>query len=833
MPDVVDTGQEVHKNIALAWWNAGISVVPIQPNGTKRPTRDWSILQRARLTKSEVDYYWREGQDCGVALICGAVSGHLEMTELEAAASTSAALRKIEDECDQRGIRDLWDSLLFEGYAESTPSGGLHFLYRVSDHNIPGNTKLAQVPDPDNNNILKTLAETRGEGGYVIVAPSSGKCHPTGDDWSTVAGNQGIVPEISWSERVALHAAITAALDETPAPEPIVQRPSTDLVVHTDDAVDERPGDEFNRRASWEDDWFTGQGWTISHRMGTETFWVRPGKDRRDGHSASTGYRGDKDNLYVWSTSAGLPVEVPLSKFFVYATYHFHGDLSLAAKVLHARGMGGTGTKVKALQPWDPDIPSESEVSLPAHAGIDFSDVGSGRRMKDRYGDQFRYNTREKVWYRWTGVAWVKDEHKYIDRAAVHCAEAMVSQALVDLAEAENNLDPDVLKAARRRHSHAVGLLNIGKLDAAIKAFASEPGISITSDQFNTNPDLLNLPNGVLDLSSNTFHAEHNSSDLMTLTMGTEYDKDAQCPQFERFMEDAFSDPELRSYVQRALGYSLTGRPDERVMFLLHGPSGTGKSVLTNVMNRVFGDYAVTAPASTFRVKKNTDTLDLHRLRGARFVTTSEMPEGQQLDEDLMKRLTGGDKVTSRGHYEAFSEWRPNCVVWIATNFLPRVNSDDNAIWNRAKTINMTTEFVKNGQQILGYDRVLAHESSGILNWLIQGLVDYQLYGLAEPECVRADVEAYRTDVDSVASFIRDKMEDGILVLDGDGQIKSSTLRELFKNYCSESSQPILGPRRYQNRLKALGFESVKVGGQAHWRGLRQDMAYGALGTLL
>lgn len=835
MPDVVVEGQAIHTNIALPWWNAGVSVVPIQANGTKRPTRDWSILQRTRLTRSEVEHYWRDGQDVGVAVICGAISGNLEMTELESAATTAEALKKIEYQCELRGVLDLWESLLFQGYAELTPSGGFHFLYRIPDHEIPGNTKLAQQPDPTNNGILKTLAETRGEGGYVIVAPSGGKCHPTGDDWSTVAGQQGVIPEITWPQRMALHAAITAALDEAPPPPPVPTpaAPSTTLAQRQAEGLALRPGDDFNLKRDWDEPWFTDQGWRISHRQGSETFWVRPGKDPKDGHSATTGYRDGNDCLYVWSTSAGLPTETPLSKFMVYGLLNHGGDLSAAAKALRQQGYGApTTSTVTALVPWDPDIDDNEEVSLPAHTGLDLSDVGNGRRVKQQFGDQFRFNTRDSCWYQWNGVIWEKDETKAIDRAAVACAEMIVSQAEQGLAAAQAVGDPDSIKAAARQWAQAKALMNRGKIDAAIQMFATEPGIAITSDYFNRDQHLLNLPNGVLNLEDNVFSPEHDPKTLITKSMGASYDKDAQCPMFERFMQDAFPDEELRLYVQRALGYSMLGTADERVMFMLHGPSGTGKSVLTSVMAEVFGSYAVTAPASTFRVKKATETFDLHRLRGARFVSTSEMPEGQQLDEDLVKRFTGGDMVTSRGLYENYSEWRPNCVVWIATNFLPRVNSDDNAFWQRAKTIRMDTAFIDRSDHQTGYARLLAKEADGILNWLIEGLEQYRMYGLAEPESVRQDIEAYRVDVDVVACFVRDRMEDGVLIPQGDARIKSSVLRGMFEAYCTENHQPPLGLRRYQNRLKAMGFEAMKVGGTAYWQGLSQDLELGVLGLL-
>ncbi len=825
MADVVATAQDnpnIPANIARAWYDGGISVVPIQANGTKRPTRDWSSLQHTRMTPEEVDWYWREGEPVGVATICGAVSGNLEMTELEVDASREIHLLQIADACDQRGIRDVWDSLLFEGYAEVTPSGGIHLIYRIDDHEVPGNTKLAST------RTGKTLAETRGEGGYVIVAPTNGLCHPSGDSWATMAGKQGTVPTITWSQRNAIHAAITEVLDESPPPPP--QAPRREVAIRTDD--DLRPGDDWESKHDWDEPWFTGQGWRISHRSNNETFWVRPGKDRRDGHSATTGYSTDgKDRLYVWSTSAGLPTEVPLNKFWVYAFYHHNCDMNAAAKALRRQGYGGTETLTPPLRPFDELTSSlgQVEVALPPRGGLEYTDTGSGRRMKETFGDRFRYNTREKQWYEWTGSVWVKDEHQAIHRAAEFCAEQTLDSARLILQEA---ITEDDIKRAEKNVRSATAGLNLPRIQAAIHCFGAQPGISLTTDAFNNDPSLLNLPNGTLDLESMEL-LPHDPENLLTLTMGAELDKDAECPLFEQFMVDAFPDISVREYVQRALGYSMLGNPKERVMFMLHGPSGTGKSVLTRVMTKVFGGYGATAPASTFRIKKQSETIDLHKLRGARFVATSELPDGQQLDEDLVKRLTGGDSVTSRGHYEPFSEWRPRCVVWIATNFLPRVTADDNAIWRRAKTILMGTEFGSDGKkEILGYADVLAQEHDGILNWLLAGLHAYQLRGLEEPDAITRDVETYRMDVDQVACFVHDRTDEGLLVKDPAGEIRSQVLRTLFDQYCTEQRQSPLGGRRFANRLRALGYEPVKIGGVAHWRGLRHNLEHGVLGMV-
>jgi putative DNA primase/helicase len=838
-PDSTRITEETRHNIALPWHQGGCSVIPIRPGGRKAPYFEWEGFQRAQPSSDDVRL-WFEGQypQAGVAVICGKVSGNLELVELEGRAADGDSLTRIKAQCELRGVEGIWDSLMAQGYTEWSPSGGIHILYRVPEHDIPGNTKIAMRPanndelSPEELKIIgqfperkfwRVLAETRGEGGYVIVAPTGGNCHSSGEPWITISGRQGVFQHITWSQRMAIHSAISAALDQrSELPTTATYQPPKPKLSNGHVS----PGDDFNERASWEDSWFTGQGWQITQRLRDgEIFWTRPGKDPRDGHSASTGYRGDADCLYIWSSSTELPIETPLNKFFIYAHYHFSGDMSAAAKSLLDQGYG-TDSKsqgielLKALDFGKLDLDSDdATVAIPPHGGFDLTDTGSGRRMKGLFGDQFRYNTTENKWYVWHGHAWELDETLEIQRAAERNAELVLMMISQQVKATEGT---DEAKEARRKYGEAKSGMNHGKLLNSISRFAAQPDIAVIAERFNCKMDLLNLPNGTLNLVTGTLQP-HDPDDMITLTFGAEYRPEADYPKWTAFLIDVFPDRNVREYVQRALGYSLLGNPTERAMFLLHGPSGTGKSVLTRVMTEVFGDYGITAPATTFRLKKNDTSVDVHRLRGRRFVTTSEMPEGALLDEELVKRITGGDSITSRSLYEAYQDWRAQCVIWIATNFLPRVNGDDNAIWRRAKSIPMLTEFgTGDKEEILGYADHLLVERDGILNWLLEGLACYQQQGLNQPPEITADIESYRIDVDSVASFIRDKVDDGVLIRSTAGIIRSSVLNGLYTQYCDENRVPPLGARRFANRLRALGTDirPTKIGGAAVWMGL-------------
>lgn len=815
---------------ARIWHRAGFSIVPIKPGGTKRPLREWSTLQSTFLAQSDLDYYWPPLSDIGIAVICGTISGNLEMTELEAGATGYEALERIAAECTERGVGELWGQLRTEGYAEITPSRGLHLLYRISDHIVPGNTKLAATPQS------KTLAETRGEGGYVIVAPTGGNCHPTGQPWRTVAGRIGVVPTITWEQREALHAAITAALDESPpAPPPTPRR---EIVVRTTGEL--TPGDDFNLRASWEDSWFTDQGWQVHSRLGHETFWTRPNKDRGEGHSASTGYRDGRDCLYIWSTSTSLESETPHSKFYVYAHYFHNGDLSAAAKDLYNQNYGSRYEHtVPALANWDgvdEHHPGAliKQLSLEEfNSRYERTDIGNSQLMFDLHGQKFLYGTGKKVWYFWTGAIWDRDKTKRIDRAAVDTTDYIKEKAL-EASRQTASADEEEVKTAKEFLRFANASRSNRKINDLIARFAGMDQVSFDIDEFDSNCNLLNVGNGTLDLETGTL-LPHNPNHYLTKTMAAEYSKDAQCPQFLKFIEDAFPDQALASYIQRAMGYSLLGRASERALFILHGPSGTGKSVLTNTITAVMGQYGDVAPASTFRLKRNdSSTLDQNSLRGKRFITTSELPKGADLDEELIKRLTGGDKVNSRGLYEAFDSWKPQCTIWIATNHLPNLSQDDNALWRRIKIIPMHTEFATKTVEQPAYHQVLIKEADGILNWLLDGLADYRNRGLEEePEVITKAVENYRLEVDTVAAFIKDLVEDDILILDAANSISH---RELFKQYCEYCQEQLhcrpVNDRRFLLRLGSLGYEWTSGTGGKTIAGIGRNPQVGARGTV-
>lgn len=362
---------------------AGYSVLPIRADGSKAPAvTEWKSHTTTAADENRVRaWFTRPGY--GLAVVQGAVSGHAELTELEGRAANR--LGELAQLAADTGLTDLWDRLT-HGWLEMSPSGGFHFHYRV-DGPVPGNTKLARRPStPDElaatpGARVQVLAETRGEGGYVVVAPTPGTHHPTGRPWVRLAGGPTTAPTLTVDERDALHRLLRT-LDQTPTPTPAPTAPPRPAPAPRDPADGITPGDDYEARVDWADI-LTPHGWTIATTRGRTRYWTRPGK--QFGISATTGHADDRDRLYVFTSSTEFEPETPYTKLGALTVLEYHGDHSSAARDLAAAGYGQRATRLRPADthptaddlagliaptngaPWTPPTsPPESRATAPA-----------------------------------------------------------------------------------------------------------------------------------------------------------------------------------------------------------------------------------------------------------------------------------------------------------------------------------------------------------------------------------------------------------------------------------------------------------------------------------
>jgi putative DNA primase/helicase len=282
----------------------------------------------------------------------------------------------------------------------------------------------------------------------------------------------------------------------------------------------------------------------------------------------------------------------------------------------------------------------------------------------------------------------------------------------------------------------------------------SEPGIPDLPGEMDTNPWLLNVQNGVLDLRTGKLLA-HDPERLITKLVPTKYDPKSACPTWLAVLHRSMAgNQNLISFLQRAFGYALTGIVSEQVFFIFWGAGTNGKGTLINCVLEMMGDYSLKATQELFMVTKGrTHPTELTKLFGGRFVASSETEENQRLAEALVKELTGGDPITARRMREDHWTFWPTHKIFLATNHQPVIRGTDHAIWRRPKLVPFKVTIPQHEWDTTLPDKLKA-EWPGILAWAMQGCLDWQQNGLGIPEEVNQATQEYRADMDMLGQFL-------------------------------------------------------------------------------
>lgn len=326
-PAVYQAAREMHA--------AGLNLIPVKMDGSKQPDSvlsGWQRYQHTRTTPLDHVMWWASGQHTGIAVIYGNVSGEAYCLELEGRAVAEGVLSELDELMAGNGLGDVWHTIK-NGWADESPSGGVHYHIRVADGPAPRTQRLASRPKREdeldageqkvrgrhpNKTFAWCLVEIRGEGAYAIAAPSHGGVHPTGRPYVRVAGGPATMPVIDLATLRRVHDVCRMAdrmpvrETYTPRPTPKIERPAGFV----------KPGEDFNIRADWADI-LLPHGWTLDSTMGQERRWTRPGKRR--GVSAVTNHYGN-DLLHVFTGSTDLEEGRTYTKFSVYAKLN-HGHL--------------------------------------------------------------------------------------------------------------------------------------------------------------------------------------------------------------------------------------------------------------------------------------------------------------------------------------------------------------------------------------------------------------------------------------------------------------------------------------------------------------------------
>jgi putative DNA primase/helicase len=338
-------------------------------------------------------------------------------------------------------------------------------------------------------------------------------------------------------------------------------------------------------------------------------------------------------------------------------------------------------------------------------------------------------------------------------------------------------------------------------LKAMVDLVKSEPGVSISPNVLDNDPWLLNVKNGTIDLRTGELKP-HDPDDMITKLAPVEYDPEARAGIFEAFLERILPSEDMRTFVQRAVGYSLTGDVSERVFFILHGLGKNGKSTLLEAVKAVLGDHAMTTPVETLLLKTGGVPNDIARLKGARFVSASENEKGRRLAESLVKAMTGKDTISARFMRGEWFDFKPTHKLWLATNHKPEIQGTDPAIWDRIRLIPFDIRIPEEEQDKHLDERLLA-ELPGILAWAVRGCLEWRQEGLGEPDAVRKATAAYKAEMDVIQDFI-----DECCVEDEGAWATVSALHKEYVEWCVKNAEKPEKKRPFARQLVDRGFEA-------------------------
>jgi hypothetical protein len=291
--------------------------------------------------------------------------------------------------------------------------------------------------------------------------------------------------------------------------------------------------------------------------------------------------------------------------------------------------------------------------------GFNLTDWGNAERLVHTHGDDLRFVTQRGRWLRWEGGRW-----RVVDGASLLPLALQSSRATFEAAK--EIPDPD---HRERITKHTMRSESLQRLKATTQLAASL--LPIDAEQLDRDPLLLTVENGTLDLRSGALN-EHSRGDFITRKLNVVYDAAATCPRWETFLRRSLGgDVALMEFVQRAVGYSLSGSTNEQALLVLKGAGANGKSTFLSVLRALLGEYALAADFASFLAGPSTIRNDLARLSGARLVSASEPERGRPLAESLVKQLTGEDPVTARFLFGEFFEFVPNFKLWLCVNRSP------------------------------------------------------------------------------------------------------------------------------------------------------------------
>jgi putative DNA primase/helicase len=441
--------------------------------------------------------------------------------------------------------------------------------------------------------------------------------------------------------------------------------------------------------------------------------------------------------------------------------------------------------------------------------GFPLTDLGNAERFVSQHAANVRYCYDWRAWLVWDGIRWKRDAGAEARRLAKLTVRSIYTEAGQQATEDKRR---DSANWAKKSESAAA-------IEAMLKLAQSE-SVSISPDELDADSWLLNVRNGTVDLRSGAL-LPHKRENLISKLAPVEFDVGARCPRWDRFLSEVFErHPDLIAFIQRAVGYALSGDTREECLFLLHGGGRNGKGTFLLTLALMLGDYAGTADFSTF-VQRRDDSGprdDIANMRGKRFVSAQESREGVALAESLLKWLTGGDRVRARRLYENSTEFQPSWKIFLASNHRPIVRGTDLAIWSRIKLVPFDVTF--EGREDRKLKDTLRGELSGILGWAVAGCLKWQADGLAFPVSVLEATNEYRAESDQIGRFIADACITGEFA-----SAKARSLYGAYRTWATAAGEEPISETAFARRMAEHGLvkRRTETGAVYERIGLRSD----------
>jgi putative DNA primase/helicase len=424
-------------------------------------------------------------------------------------------------------------------------------------------------------------------------------------------------------------------------------------------------------------------------------------------------------------------------------------------------------------------------------------------------------------WLVWDGCRWVRDPNGVrVLALAREILPAYYAERATRAADAR--LQQELYRAAAKACSvsHLRNALDLAR------------GRLLTPlERFDANDALLNTPSGVVDLRTGAL-IPHAPEHYLTKLTNAPYDPDADAPLWAQFLDDVFlNDAELIDYMQVALGYSITAHTCEQKLFIAYGRGANGKSTLFETVCAVLGDYAKPIPTRTLLHDGQHDhPAALADLYGVRLAVASETPENSRLNENRAKLLTGGDTIRARYLYGQYFSYRSTATIWLFTNNKPTIRDHSFAMWRRivlipfratfSSTAGAPTSSEPRKEPVRDMKQRLLAEREGILAWLVRGAVRWYAHGLVEPDAVRAAVDEYRRETDSVLEWLQLHTLD-----DPNAETPSKELHDAYCEWCHANGVAPISATTFGRRLGEMGYRPTNTRRENKrvrcWRGIR------------